>query len=293
MTEGFIVDGSFGLVEQQITGKRLRDIGAVGVIGYVSPNTMKNLTARMLDDYLTSGLSVGLVWEDAETSMMTASGTSHGEQAYRQAHAIGYDIDHCVMFAAADWNVQASQLVTVNGYMAGFSDYVGHPGIYSNQRTLDMLAVTNNADYFWQSNSKSYSNGTSAHAHLQQLYNDPRAQHLPVDINNIVRTPLGMMGEGNVSDGFTDADRLVLNNIRDQLVSPSGFIARLGVNLAKTAQQIEAAGHTDTAAQLNTLLTALSANAGNVLQPATLDEEHAFADLVVSDFARRLGLPQS
>lgn len=203
---GFVVDGSFGLVEQRVTGKQLLAIGASGVIGYVSPDPSKNLTPSMLDDYLTSGLTVGLVWENTDHDMLSpGAGSLYGDSAYKQGRTLGYDTDNCVIYAAADWNVQVSELPLVNGFMSRFGSYVPHPGIYSNQRTLDMLAVTGHAEYFWQSNSKSYSNGTSTHANLQQLYADPRALKLPVDINNIVRTPLGMMGENMKLDADDQA----------------------------------------------------------------------------------------
>lgn len=250
----WVVDLSFA--HDDLTGALLVQHGVQGVIGYFSDNPKKNVTQSNLTDWLAHGLHVGMVFEDSTDDMRggAISGDHHGATAAAQAQAIGYDLEHCVVFAADDENTTRANWPTVLAYMDAFARHVGQPGYYGDQDSIDWLIVQRPHWFYWQSESMSFGTGISRNAHLVQRYNDPRVAGLPLDANDIQRIGVPFMAV----DGFTTQDRAVLNGIASQITAPSGFLARIGVNMLKTAQQIEQAGHADLAAQLATVQQALT-----------------------------------
>lgn len=275
----------FSFAHDELTGALLARLGAAGAIGYVSDNPAKNLTAENLAGLLAHDLWVGLVFEDTEIDMRAgaAGGLRHGQVAYFEADTIGYDAENCVIFAADDENTGPADLPTVLAYMDAFASQVPRPGYYGDQDSIDWLAARRPQWWYWQTNATGWGNGISRNAHLVQRYGDTRAQGLSLDVNDIQRTGVPFMGD----DMFTDKDRATLNGIASQIVSPSGFLARFGVNLAKVAAQIEAAGHTDVAAQLQALTDTLGAGAGG---DGSGVDPHVLADDIAAEFARRLGV---
>lgn len=279
----WIADVSFA--HDGITGAVLTRLGAAGAIGYVSDDPDKNLTKEDLADLLGHGLLVGLVFEDSETDMRGGYqlGQQHGVTAVREATEIGYDWRNCVIFAADDVNTTQADWPTVLAYMTGFATQVPHPGYYGDQDSIDWLTTRIPGLWCWQSSSLSFGMGISRNAHLVQRYDSPRAQSLKLDVNDIQRTGVPFMGD----DMFTDQDRATLNGIASQIIAPSGLAGRLGANLLAVAKQIEDAGHTDVAAQLDHLRDVLNSLPGGTT--ATVDPA-VIADDVTAEFARRLGI---
>lgn len=279
----WIADMSFA--HDALTGAVLAGRGVPGVIGYVSDNPEKNLTRSNLADLLAHGLRVGLVFEDAITDMRGGArlGVAHGLTARMEAGDIGYDQADCVVFAADDENTTWEDWPTVLAYMDGFAGQVGQPGYYGDQDSIDWLAARRPHWWYWQSDSLSYGTGVSRNAHLVQRYDDPRVSGLELDASDIQREGVPFMG----SDGFTDADRQVLNGIASDIKAPSGFAGRLGANILRVAQQIEAAGHADVNAQLQALTETLLAGP---VKPGGGVDPHVLADDIAAEFARRLGI---
>lgn len=194
----FIVDASFA--HAQITPAALAKIGAAGAILYAGcDDTSKNTSKAELHALLDAGFAVGLVIENGAQDM--AGGRSIGRQLgaaiVTAAKQLGYDWENSVLYTSADWDTRGATLEQVDAAMAGFGEHVPHPGLYGNSYALDHCTTTGHAEFRWQSDSTSFSNGPSRHAHLLQRYNDPRAGALrsAVDVNDIATTPLGLMGE--------------------------------------------------------------------------------------------------
>lgn len=192
-----IADVSFA--HEVATGAALVALGISGVIGYAGCNdTRKNVPPARYADWLANGLEVGLVIENAATDMNlgAATGAAQGKAIAASARALGHT---GLVLTSADWNVSSAQVANVIAAQSAFEANVGNlpPGIYSNQRTLDAWWAVNPRTILWQSDSTSFSNGTSIHAHAQQLYNDPRAKNLSadIDISSVLKTPMFMQGE--------------------------------------------------------------------------------------------------
>lgn len=181
-----------------ITGSILKGLGAGGVIVYAGcQDQAKNVSKARFQDYLTSGLKTALVVEDLADSLKggKAIGQQQGESLYNAAGSLGYDRDHCVLYASADWNSRGADLDAIEAAMDGFGESIPFPGIYGNSYAIDRCWETATADSFWQSESTSFSYGLSVHTNIQQIFNDPRAKGYALDVNAIIRTPIGLMGE--------------------------------------------------------------------------------------------------
>lgn len=180
-----------------LDGATLRNLGAEGVIAYAGCNdASKNVGKTRFDDWRAHGLWVGLVCEDSATYLQGGfqAGVAQAQRLVTAASSLGYDYHNCVLFLSADWNVQSqADLGAVYAACSGAKAHIPHLGLYSNSYALDHCAQLLSVG--WQSDSTSFSNGLSAHANLQQIYNDPRAQGKSLDVNNIIRLPLLMEGE--------------------------------------------------------------------------------------------------
>jgi hypothetical protein len=192
-----IIDVSFEA--EKMTADILKKKNIAGAIGYVNTvDPTKNLSKTRFQDWITNGLMVGLVFENMSTDALqgSAGGSANAHAAYQQAAALRYDIDNCVMFFAVDYNVQPVDYSVCADYFHAINHVIPYVGVYSNKGLMDYLAGQGLAKSFWQSNSTSYSNGlVSSHANLLQYYNDNRVAGLPVDANDILRSPVGLMGE--------------------------------------------------------------------------------------------------
>lgn len=191
----FVADVSFD--SASMTGAILTSLGCSGVIGYAGcADTAKNVSKATFEDWLAHGLQVSLVIENGATDMANpANGAPMGHAILTAAQALGYDVANCVLWASADFDVPpgSKTLAAVDECMAAFSGVVPNGGLYANSYAIDYSWHSGSAVKWWQSDSKSFSNGTSVHAHLQQQFNDPRAKGQPIDVNDILRTPLGFM----------------------------------------------------------------------------------------------------
>lgn len=188
----WIADVSYAWDE--MTSAKLKELGAVGVIGYAGcEDTAKNVGKARFEDWANSGLWVALVIENSGTSLLggKAVGESQGSALVNAARNLGYDVDHCVLFASADWNSQSgSDLEAIQQAMVGFDSYVPVPGLYGNSYALNLENLEG-----WQDSSDSFSNGLSGAAQLKQNYNDPRAGGNQIDVNDVIKQPLHFMGE--------------------------------------------------------------------------------------------------
>lgn len=209
----YIFDCSFG--HARMTPDAVHAAGAVGVILYAGcGDSSKNTTRAEVQALLDVGLQVGLVIENGPQDMSEGRGLGiqYGTNLYTAAQALGYDRDDCVLFTAADWDVTTAQEAQVEQFMAGFNEVIPVPGIYGDRDALDYCATHGHAEVFWQADAMAWSGGhTSTHAHLQQRYNDPRAHGLPVDVNDVLRTDLRLMG-ANPLMALTDKQQTDLYN---------------------------------------------------------------------------------
>jgi hypothetical protein len=215
MTDRVIFDGSFGHAE--ITPAALKPTGADGVILYAGCNdARKNATKAEIQALLAAGYQVGLVVENVATDAIggAAVGAAQGAAILAGAKSVGYDWRNCALFGGYDTDSHSGDWARLLAYMEAFAVKVPVPGYYGDSDSIDYLHARHPDWIFWQSNSRSFSpRNPSPNTHLQQLYNDPRAHGLPVDVNIVRRTPLRLMGE----DMPLDPNDPVILGIKKQL----------------------------------------------------------------------------
>lgn len=203
----FIFDASFG--HAQITPKALSGAGADGVILYAGCNdATKNATKAEVQALLAAGFLVGLVIENFATDAAggAAVGTAQGKAILAAGKALGYDVDNCVLFGGYDADSHPGDDAGLLAYMEAFAAQVPVPGYYGDSDSIDFLHARHPGWIFWQSDSRSFSPlNPTPNAHLLQLFNDGRANGLPVDVDLVERTPLRLMGENMTTLDDTDA----------------------------------------------------------------------------------------
>lgn len=198
MTDQVIYDASFG--HAQITPAALKPTAAGGVILYAGcRDSRKNTTRAEIAALLAAGYQVGLVIENNATDAIggAAVGTAQGKAIVAAAKALGYDWQNCVLFGGYDTDSHAGDWPELLAYEKAFARQVPVPGYYGDSDSIDYLHGRGSVDWiFWQSDSRAFSPlNPTPNAHLLQLFNDPRAHGLPVDVDLVKRTPLRLMGE--------------------------------------------------------------------------------------------------
>jgi hypothetical protein len=221
----FVGDLSFAW--PTLTGSVLTKLGASGVIGYAGCfNTSKNVSKARFDDWGAHGLARGLVIENGEHDLAkgAATGAAQGAAIVAAAKALGYDWQNSVLFTGADFNEGPGDYANTLAGFTAFAERVPLPGYYGDSDSIDNLYQRFPHAIYWQSDSDSFSpEHPSPHAHLWQRYNDPRAKGLAVDVNEIRRTPLRLMGEDMALD---PTDPVVLA-LRAQIAAiPAAVIAQ-------------------------------------------------------------------
>jgi hypothetical protein len=197
-----------------ITGSKLVAAGAGGVIAYAGClEVTKNVSKERVQDWLDSGLMVGLVVEDFAGDAIGGEqvGRDQGKRLADAADARGYDVPNCVLAGGYDTDAHPGDYRHLAEYMHGFAAEIPVPGYYGDSDSIDYLATHGPDLINWQSSSGSFSPlNPTPNAHLHQRYADPRAHGLDVDVNDVLRTPLRLMGE----------DMLDPQDVIDQLLLP-------------------------------------------------------------------------
>lgn len=193
-----VFDLSFGW--PTITGDKILRAGAAGVIGYAGClRTDKNVSKARFQDWLDSGLMVGLVVEDYAGDAIRGAvvGREQGKRIADAAASLGYDVANCVLSGGYDTDAHGGDYGHLADYMHAFAQEVPVPGYYGDSDSIDYLHGHGGADwFFWQSSSASFSpRNPTPNAHLHQQYADPRSHGLDVDVNDVLKTPLRLMGE--------------------------------------------------------------------------------------------------
>ena len=171
------------------------------MVGYVSSNPAKNLTPEHVAAYRAEGLAVGLVWEETADRCLggATAGAADGDEADRQADALGYPLDAVVWFAV-DFDAGPSHMAAVGDYAVEFDRHNKRPvGVYGKADVIDAL-VTPGARpvrYGWQ--TAAWSGGRiSAKANLYQRVGHPAWPVAGVDPGaydeNVALAPVPLWG---------------------------------------------------------------------------------------------------
>ena len=266
----YIYDASFG--HAKMTPAALKSAGAGGVILYAGcDETAKNCTKAEVTALLEAGLHVGLVIENFATDAVTKGapeGDRQGRNLAAAAKALGYDIENCVGFAGYDADSHPADLPKIKAFMEAFAKHIPVTGYYGDSDSIDFLHQSHPHWIYWQSDSRSFSpKNPTPNAHLLQLYNDPRAHGLPVDVDIVERTPLQLMGESMaVSDADAQKIAAAVKQIQDDPAGDS-----LGQLVRQTANEVDA----------------IKAAVAKLSQTPAVDEAKV-ADLVVAKLAAKL-----
>jgi hypothetical protein len=139
-----------------IPPKLIAEAGYSVVIGYLSPDPAKDLTAAKIAALHAVGLSVGLIWESTATRSLSgaSAGGVDGDAAVAQARALGYG-KGCVVFAnVGDFVATSSQLGAIHAYYSAFAGVVKsegyEPGGYGTGYIIDSMGSEGYVGVWWQ-----------------------------------------------------------------------------------------------------------------------------------------------
>lgn len=191
-----VADLSYGW--PSLDGATLVHAGFGGVIGYAGCNdTGKNVSKARFQDWIANGLAVSLVIENGPRDPLAgkSEGVAQGKSLKAAAITLGYDWEHYVLFSGADFDTVPANQAQEVAFFQGFNSVLPVPGFYGDLQALDYVHTMIACG--WQSDSTSFSQRQiSPYADLVQLYNDPRAHGLALDVNEVHSTPLHFMNEG-------------------------------------------------------------------------------------------------
>lgn len=134
------------------TPAQLVAAGKQFIVGYVSHDPAKNLSAADCAAYLDAGVAVGLVWETMANRALDGgpAGSTDGAEARRQARALGFPDEKPICFAV-DFEPTTMQLGgPVRSYGLSFRHEAGKCGVYGGLATVKFFADYELADVFWQ-----------------------------------------------------------------------------------------------------------------------------------------------
>lgn len=150
---------------QRPSPEAVRSAGYTFVIGYLSTDPTKNLTAANIAGYQAQGLGVLLVWETTALRALDGmtAGIADGRAANAQAAALGYPADVPIFFACDT----ATTAVVARPYFRGVTTVRPCSGAYGGIGVVDPLLADGTVRYGWQACAWS---GTqvSTTAHLYQ-----------------------------------------------------------------------------------------------------------------------------
>lgn len=100
----------------------LKNAGYSFVLGYISNDPSKDLSAGQIAAYHSAGLKVGLVFETTAGRVLSGSagGKADGSQAHVAANARGYAAN-APIFYAVDFDATTSQYATIDAYGREFN----------------------------------------------------------------------------------------------------------------------------------------------------------------------------
>jgi hypothetical protein len=156
----------------RIAPAALKAAGVVGVCRYLKPDSVPEYRIGVAEyrELVGAGIDVTLNWEfDAYDWLGGAGrGQAHGEDAVRQARALGYPAGR-VIVGSADFDMTLGQWGTsAASYARAFATAVRaggyRPGVYGPWDVLGWVKAAGLMDAFWQSMSKAFSAGRNATA---------------------------------------------------------------------------------------------------------------------------------
>ena len=192
------------------TPAQLAAAGKRFIVGYVSHDAGKNLTAAECAAYLDAGIAVGLVWETTSDRALAgaAAGAADGAEARRQARALGFPDDRPI-FTAVDFLASVAQLSgPVHGYLAAFADGVGGTalaGVYGGLDTVRYALNTKLVGWAWQ--TYAWSHGVwDSRAYARQYRNGVSIAGHDTDLDRAVDLTAFWTKENTDMAGFDAGD---------------------------------------------------------------------------------------
>jgi len=239
------------------TPDQLTAAGKQFIIGYVSHDQGKNLSAAECAAYLDAGIAVGLVWETTSDRALAGgqAGSTDGQQARQQARALGFPDDRPI-FTAVDFDASAAQLSgPVHAYLAGFAASVGGPDLAGVYGGLDTVRYAlNHALVGWGWQTYAWSHGQwDTRAQVRQYRNGYQLAGHDTDLDRATDlTPFWMKESIDMALTTGDAKTVwqgveLIPDMRDQSqpdVTPATALAQAWDTALKAKAAVDALGPT-------------------------------------------------
>lgn len=147
--------------------------------------TGKNLTVQEAIDLSRAGLSIVANWEHSATDQLGGydRGRAHAVAAHQMFTDRGMPPDRPIYFST-DFNATAEQLETCRAYLNGAASILGRArvGVYGGYRTIDHMAISGAAQWFWQTYAWSAGRWHAA-ADIRQYQNGVTVAGATVDLD--------------------------------------------------------------------------------------------------------------
>lgn len=139
---------------------KVRTVGYIGVIRYLSKDPSKNLTPAERDEIHALGLAIGLVWEAGATDWENSTvAQQEAAQAVQEAKALGVPPGICI-YTATDAAATLQQVTP--GYVAARPIIHGAGytlGVYGGDTIVDPLVREGVCEFGWQAAAASWGDG--------------------------------------------------------------------------------------------------------------------------------------
>lgn len=190
-----------------------KGLGYDFIVGYVSEDPTKNLTASDIEKIHAAGMAVAFVYEFNPTSALGGypSGVANATVASGLFKTLGVPTGVACYNAGTDFNVQPGQMSTCLAHETGFSVTMAtqgyRSGAYTGYPFGSYLTQHNYSGFIWQ--TYAWSNGAwLAAAALRQLFNGVHVAGIDVDIDESETVDFGQWGS-NMAISDTDFDALI------------------------------------------------------------------------------------
>ena len=163
--------------EARPTPQQLLDAGVKHVGRYLAPEgDGREIEADEYNALIAAGINVWFVREGAATGMRGgyAKGVTDAQIAVANLQRIGAP-SNSIVYAAADWDVQESELGVCDAYMRGFASILGQNlvGIYGGMYYLNHCRANNLAVAFWKAAATSWDHGETGPVDIEQTTDTP------------------------------------------------------------------------------------------------------------------------
>ena len=177
-------------------GSAALNAAGVTTVGRYLATDGRGITPAEFDDYISHGISVWFIKENAARGMLNGygQGVADAQWAENQMNALG--VSGAPIYFTADFDVQSSQFPACDAYLNGAASVIGlaRVGIYAGLHYLNH--AVNLANYYWKTAANSWDHGETAAIQLHLIQTLDAVPIPGTDFNVVVQENHGQVSVG-------------------------------------------------------------------------------------------------